>query len=175
MFAATGVLYIPANATVVTVGLEGAMFDDNSTHVLQAGYLSRIDAPFPDLSDEEFVSNGLILNYVFRYFFDDDMMASVGVAGAYGQMDSAQDDFGAGRLDLRFEHKPDGWPVSYFVNLVATVGVEESDDTDMHPRMVAGIRLPFGQTTLKGNDRHGATFGLPPFKDFLQLADGALE
>ena len=175
MFAAAGVLYIPADGTVVTVGLEGAMFEENSTHVLQWGYLSRIDAPFPDMSHSDFISNGMIMSYVFRYFFDDDMMASIGVAGVYGQMDSTQDDIGAGRLNLRFENKPEGWPVSYFVDLTATVGVEVGDDTDMHPRMVAGLRLPFGQETLKGNDRHGATFGLPPFKDFQQLAGGALE
>ena len=158
----------------VAGGAEAAFFSADSTLVLQGGYLSRMSGVLGTESDNDLISHGLALRAQNRWFFDDDMRFDAGVIGIWGQVDSAQNELGGGGFEVEFEHKPEGWPVSYFVGGTALAGHEEesggSIDISLYYTVGLGIRLYFGHETLKSNDRGGVTFKSLPVKDIQRLA-----
>jgi len=163
-------------ALIVTAGVEGASFTPDSTLLGQAAYLSRVNiVGFEDLSDDDFISNGMLLRGVYRHFFDENMMLSGGVTAAWGQMNGSQNEFFGGQVDVNFEHRPEGWPVSYFARLTSGGATEFGDDAGLLNRFLVGLRMYFGEGSLRANDRNGATFDLPPFRDLQEMAGMILE
>ena len=176
LFAGLADVKADEGALIVTAGVEGASFTPDSTIIGQAAYLSRFNIQDGfELSDDDFISNGMLVRGVYRHFFDENMMLSGGVTAAWGQMDSSQDDFFGGQIDVAFEHRPDGWPVSYFARLTSAGATEFGDDAGLINRFILGTRMYFGEGSLRSNDQHGATFDLPPFRDLQEMAGAVLE
>lgn len=158
------------NSRMFTVGLEQQAFFGDLTLESQFSYTNTMQG---DLKYYDMATWNAYLGA--RYFLRDNLALSGGIVGAYGDGASSgtwADSFAMStplQWEARGEYLFEQLPISVFAAYRGTFvpyhGRSTYSDGDMdklkfavnnHALMI-GLRFYFGQTTLRGNDRHGAS------------------
>ena len=156
------------------VGLEGQAFFDPFTLYLQAGYLDR--ESLSNGGDVDALKNAGFGRAVGRYFYGDDFKLEAEAAYTQGKMDPDVDTVWILGWGIDAEVRLGGTPVSGFVGLTGT-RYDQDDDSDVlyEHRIGFGVRVYFGQESLKANDRNGVSLDLPRYLEWNGQIAGALE
>lgn len=142
-------------------GFEGQWQFDDGSLALQVGAMTGTE--WDSGSNPDNYRPGAFMRGLYRHFYDDNMMVEGGLAFAGGGIDGFDSTLG-GSLSLKFEHVPDGWPVSYFAQYTGSSAYQTGEDDVMVANIVLlGVRFYFGHETLRANDRDGAS--LPGMQD----------
>lgn len=155
-------------------GLEAQAFFDAFTLYVQAGYLDR--EPLSSGGDVDALKNAGFGRAVGRYFIGDDLKLEADVSYTQGKMDPDEDDVWILGWRARAEYRLEGTPVSGFV-VYTGARYDQDDDFDVlyEHRIGFGMRVYFGQESLKSNDRSGVSLDLPRYLEWNGQIAGALE
>jgi hypothetical protein len=165
----------PDRSTVAWgVGGEGQLFFDPVTLYLQAGYLDR--EAIPQGGDPNVLKNAGFVRLVGRYFPLDDLELEVEGSYAQGKIDPDADKLFLPGWGAGVEARIPGTPLAGFVQYTGAF-YYQADDTDklFEHRIGFGLRVYFGQPTLKANDRHGVSLDLPRNLEWSGVTAGPLE
>lgn len=156
------------------VGLEGQAFFDSFTLYLQAGYLDRESVSSG--GDVDALKNAGFGRAVGRYFCGDDLQFEAEVSYAQGKMDADLDDVWILGWGADAEYRLSGTRFSGFVGYTGA-RYDQSDDSDVlyEHRIGFGVRVYFGQESVKTHDRGGASLDLPRYLEWNGQIAGALE
>ncbi len=140
------------------VGGEGQYYIDNLTLYAQAGYANI------KTDEGEGFRNGWFVRGAGRYYFSDDFLLQADVS--YGEANNYIDNHDDGEFwnwgaEAKFRLLDD---VPLYGTLAYQGGyydaTTEHDTAETHA-VLAGVSFLFGATTLKENDRYGATLDMP--------------
>lgn len=162
-------------ATVVWgVGGEAQLYLRALTFYVQGGYLDR--QPVEHGGDPNTIQNAGFGRLVSRVFFGDNLELSGEGSFAAGRMDPDGDSVVIAGWGAGGEYRLGGTPVSAFLRYTGAY-FHQSDDVDnlIEHRIGFGVRVTFGQASLRANDRHGASLDLPHYLEWNGQAAGALE
>lgn len=156
------------------VGLEGQLFFDPATLYVQTGYLDR--EAVEDGGDKAGMKNTGFVRLLGRYFIGDDFKIQAEGSYAQGRMDPDSDNLFIGGWGAELEYRLANLPVSGFLKYSGAYFFQDDDvDKMWENRIGFGVRVYFGQPSLKANDRHGASLDLPRYLQWDGLAAGTLE
>lgn len=156
------------------VGLEGQVFFEPATLYLQAGYLDRESILAG--GDIDALKNAGFARSVGRYFCGENCKLEAEISYAQGKMDPDVDTVWILGWGAEAEYRPDGWPVSGFLGYTgARYDQDDDDDVLYEHRIGFGVRVYFGQESLKANDRNGVSLELPRYLEWNGQIAGALE
>lgn len=113
---------------------------------------------------------------VGRYFCGDDFKLEAAVSYTQGKMDPDEDKVWILGWGADVEYRLGATPVSGFVGYTGA-RYDQSDDSDVlyEHRIGFGVRVYFGQESLKANDRNGVSLDLPRYLEWNGQIAGALE
>jgi hypothetical protein len=156
------------------VGLEGQVFFDPFTLYLQTGYLDR--ERLSSGGDVNALKNAGFGRATGRYFFGGDFKLEVEASYTRGKMDPDEDNVWILGWGVDVEYRLGDTPISGFGGYTGA-RYDQSDDTDVlyEHRIAFGLRVYFGQESLKANDRNGVSFDLPRYLEWNGQIAGALE
>jgi hypothetical protein len=156
------------------VGLEGQIFFDPATLYLQAGYLDR--EPLSSNGDINALKNAGFGRALGRFFPCDDLALEIEGSYAQGKMDPDGDTVHIGGWGAGVEARWPGTPLAGFLRYTGGYYFQ-TDDSDklLETRIGFGVRLYFGQPTLKVNDRRGVSLELPRYLQWSGVTAGPLE
>ena len=156
------------------LGLEGQAFFDPFTLYLQAGYLDR--EPLSRGGDVDALKNAGFGRALGRYFFGDDLKLEAEASYTRCKMDPDEDNVWILGWGAELEYRLRGTPVSGFLRYTGA-RYDQDDDWDVlyEHRIGFGVRVYFGQESLRANDRHGASLDLPRYPEWNGQIAGALE
>jgi hypothetical protein len=155
-------------------GIEGQLFLDSATLYLQAGYLDR--QTVSSGGDISAMKNAGFGRLVGRYFIGDHLKLEPEVSYTQGKMDPDGDKIWVLGWGTDIEYQLCNSPVSGFVAYTGA-RYDQSDDNDVlfEHRIGFGVRVYFGQKSLKANDRHGVSLDLPRYLEWQGQIAGPLE
>jgi hypothetical protein len=126
--------------------------------------------------DKNVLKNAGFGRIVGRYFPCDNLM--LGLEGSYtqGKMDPDEDDVFIPGWGVDIEARLPGTPLAGFVRYTGAYYLQ-NDDSDqlLESRIGFGVRLYYGQPTLKANDRHGVSLDMPRYLQWGGITGGPLE
>jgi hypothetical protein len=156
------------------VGVEGQAYFDPFTLYLQAGYLDR--ETLSSGGDVDALKNAGFGRAIGRYFFGDDFRLEAEASYTQGKMDPDEDNVWVLGWRADAEVRLGGAPVSGFVGYTGA-RYDQDDDSDVlyEHRIAFGLRVYFGQESLKANDRNGVSLDLPRYLEWNGQIAGALE
>ena len=156
------------------VGLEGQLYLDRATLLLQSGYLDREQVSSG--GDIRALKNAGFVRAVGRYFCGDDFKLQAEFSYAQGKMDPDGDDVLIPGWGAEGEYRLGNTPIAGFLGYTGAF-YSQNDDTDklFEHRIGFGVRVYFGQPSLKANDRHGVSLDLPRYLQWSGVTAGALE
>ena len=111
-----------------------------------------------------------------RFFCGDDFKLQAEGSYAQGKMDPDEDDVLIRGWGAEVEYRLAGTPLSGFLRYTGAYYFQ-NDDTDklLENRIGFGVRVYFGQPSLKANDRHGVSLDLPRYLQWNGVTAGPLE
>jgi len=157
---------------VYLLGVEGQAYFGNWTLYGQGGYLdSNGEGPNDSIHDAGFA------RVVARYFIQPNTKLEAGLAGAFGKMDSDDDDLWLANWSLAAEHQLAGTPFSMFVGYDGTYYDQDGEGNITDHTIKVGARFVFGggSEDLMSKDRYGATLDTPAFLRWSGITGGQLE
>ena len=156
------------------VGGEGQLYLDSATLYLQSGFVQR--EPASHGGDPRALGNAGFVRLGGRYFWGDDLKFQVEGSYCQGKMDPDPDHLLMGDWGAEVEYRLPKTPVAGFVNYTGAYYFQ-NDDSDklLETRIGFGVRVYFGQPSLKANDRHGASLDLPRYLQWNGVIAGPLE
>jgi hypothetical protein len=156
------------------VGGEGQLYLGPATLNLQSGFLQR--EPASHGGDPRALANAWFVRVGGRYFWGDDLKLQVEGSYCQGKMDPDPDHLLIGDWGAEVEYRMPKTPVAGFVNYTGAYYFQD-DDTDklLETRIGFGVRVYFGQPSLKANDRQGASLDLPRYLQWNGVIAGPLE
>jgi hypothetical protein len=156
------------------VGLEGQIFFDPATLYLQAGYLDR--EPLSSGGDVNALKNAGFGRVVGRWFCGEDLELDLEASYAQGKMDPDGDNVHIGGWGAGVEARWPGTPLAGFLRYTGAYYFQDDDsDKLLETRIGFGVRVYFGQPSLKANDRHGVSLDLPRYLQWNGVTAGPLE
>jgi hypothetical protein len=156
------------------VGLEGQLYLDATTLYLQAGYLDR--EPVSSGGDVNALKNAGFGRLVGRYFCGDDLGFEAEASYAQGKMDPDGDNVLIAGWGADVEYRLGSTPVAGFLGYTGAYYFQDDDsDKMLEHRIGFGVRVYFGQPSLKANDRHGVSLDLPRYLQWNGVIAGPLE
>jgi len=158
-----------------TAGLEGQLFFDPVTLYLQGGYMDR--QSIASGGDVAYIKNAGFVRVVPRVFVGDNFkIEPLKLSYTEGTMDPDRDNVWILGWGAELEYRLENLPVSAFLSYDGA-RYDQEDDWDVlyEHRIGFGVRLYFGQESLKTNDRHGASLELPPYLKWGAVTAGTLE
>jgi len=156
------------------VGLEGQAFFDPFTLYLQAGYLDR--ETVASGGDVDALKNAGFGRVVGRAFCGDDFMLASELSYTQGKMDPDEDNVWILGWGAELEYRPGGMPLSGFLGYTGSRYFQDDDSDVLYEHRVGfGVRVYFGQNSLRANDRRGASLDLPRYLELNGQTAGALE
>ena len=156
------------------VGLEGQAFFDPTTLYLQAGYLDR--EPRSNGGDVDALKNAGSVRAIGRYFYGNDFKLEAEASYTQGKMDPDEDNVWILGWRADVEVRLGGTPVSGFVGYTGARYYQDDDSDVLYEHRIAfGVRVYFGQESLKANDRNGVSLDLPRTLERNGQIAGALE
>jgi hypothetical protein len=156
------------------VGLEGQVFFDATTLYLQSGYLDRESVSSG--GDIDALKNAGFVRGVGRYFWRDALELEAEASFAAGTMDPDQDDVVIVGWGAEVEYRLRDTPFAAFVGYTGAYYNQDDDDDELFEHRVGfGVRIYFGQASLRANDRQGASLDLPRYLEWNGQIAGALE
>ncbi len=142
----------------VVVGGEGAVFLDNVTIYGQAGYTTGIHGA--NLDDPTYDYAVWFANIESRYFVSDNTRLELGAGILSGDYytDSGYDATAA-TWNVGLEHRLQDSPLSAFVRGRGFAVMDDGGNLDLSSAAVGeiGIKMAFGSSSLREEDRSGAT------------------
>ena len=157
-----------------SAGLEGQAFFERITLYLQAGYLDRESVSSG--GDVDALQNAGFGRVVARYFCGENLKLESEASFARGKMDPDSDTIWLVSWGAEAEYRSSTLPISAFAGY-SGARYEQHDDSDVlyEHRIQLGARVYWGQTSLKSNDRTGASLDLPRYLEWNGQIAGALE
>jgi len=155
-------------------GLEGQVFFDPFTLYLQAGYLDR--ETVSSGGDVDALKNAGFARVVGRYFCGDDFQLETEASYTQGKMDPDVDGVWVLGWSADAEYRLRGTPVGIFLDYTGA-RYDQDDDSDVlfEHRIGLGVRVYFGQKSIKANDRNGVSLDLPRYLEWNGQIAGPLE
>jgi len=156
------------------VGLEGQLYFDPATLYLQAGYLDR--QPVANGGDKDALKNAGFVRLIGRYFIGDDFKIQAEGSYAQGKMDPDGDNVFIGGWGAELEYRLANTPVAGFVKYAGAYYFQDDDSDKLWDNRIGfGVRVYFGQPSLKANDRRGTSLDLPRYLQWQGVIAGPLE
>ena len=156
------------------VGVEGQLFFDPVTLYAQVGYLDRQTAL--NGGDKNVLKNAPFGRLVVRYFPCENVALDLEGSYAQGKMDPDEDDVFIPAWGLGVEGRWPGTPLSAFVSYKGAYFFQNDDNDKLFENRIGfGVRVYFGQPTLKANDRHGVSLDMPRYLQWGGVTGGPLE
>ena len=136
------------------LGVEGQYYLDSTTLYGQVGW-TDVESSHDALNSESFFARGAA-----RYFFHDNLMLQGELQYTEGKVhDENLEVYGWG---LKAEYGLESLPIALMAEYRGTHASDESSDATEHAGFV-GVSIAFGASSLKEQDRYGATLESPGF------------
>jgi len=159
-----------------TAGLEGQiLLLDPVTFYMQAGYMDR--QSIASGGDIAYIKNAGFVRVFPRFFVGDNFKIEIPeISYTQGTMDPDRDKVWILGWRAELEYRPENLPVSAFLSYTGA-RYDQEDDWDVlyEHRIGFGVRLYFGQESLKANEHRGASLELPPYLQWGAMTAGTLE
>lgn len=156
------------------VGLEGQLFLDSTTLYLQSGYLDR--EALSSGGNINALKNAGFVRGVGRYFWTDNFMLQAEGSYAQGKMDPDRDNVLIAGWGAEMEYRLANTPIAGFLGYTGAYYFQDDDvDKIWEHRIGFGVRVYFGERSLKASDRHGASLDLPRYLQWNGVIAGPLE
>jgi hypothetical protein len=156
------------------IGLEGQLYFDSTTVYLQTGYLDR--EPVSSGGDKDALKNAGFLRGVGRYFCGENLEFQAEASYAQGKMDPDGDNVLIAGWGAEVEYRLADTPIAGFVGYTGAYYFQDDDSDKLFENRIGfGVRVYFGQPSLKANDRHGASLELPRTLQWNGVIAGPLE